>query len=104
MENGGKPITQLSQLTVMTGDKGAAVPAVEKVAQFLPDSAAAAAAAAGAAKAKAQVDLTGGSAGGAATCGVRLPCHSLIHSAAVRWAACQAQLVPAVNLAGAAAE
>lgn len=55
MENGAKPITQLSQLTVLTGDKGAAVPAVEKVAQFLPDSAAAAAAAAGAAKAKAQV-------------------------------------------------
>ncbi|EFN56043.1 hypothetical protein CHLNCDRAFT_57773 [Chlorella variabilis] len=55
MEN-GKAAGQLSQLNNMpASDKGSSVPASEKVAHFLPDSAAAAAAAAGGAKAKAQV-------------------------------------------------
>jgi len=53
MENGQGGKASGTQLSVLVPDKGLA--AQEKVASFLPDSAAAAAAAAGAAKAKAQV-------------------------------------------------
>jgi hypothetical protein len=56
MENGnGKSQLPHLNVTLPAADKGGGLPASDKVASFLPDSAAAAAAAAGAAKAKSQV-------------------------------------------------
>jgi hypothetical protein len=57
MENASKPSMHV---TVLTGGNDTTAPAVDKVAQFLQDSATVAAAAAGAPKAKAQVKQAAG--------------------------------------------